>query len=134
MDDAERAALDLKAVERLFASPLGRRMRQAQTLRREFRFQLLCRAAQFFPDAPPDDELVLQGVVDCCFLEPDGSITVVDYKTDRVTRADVPARAAHYRGQLLAYAGALQRIFSRPVGQCVLWFLHTGTQYEIPLS
>ena len=134
MDAAERAALDLKAVERLFASPLGRRMRQAQTLRREFRFQLLCRAAQFFPDAPPDDELVLQGVVDCCFLEPDGSITVVDYKTDRVARADVPARAAHYRGQLLAYAGALQRIFSRPVGQCVLWFLHTGTQYEIPLS
>ena len=31
-------------------------------------------------------------------------------------------------------AGALERIFSRPVRRCVLWFLHTGTQYEISLE
>ena len=69
--------------------------------------------------------------MDCCILAPDGGITVVDYKTDRVTAAQVPERAAHYRGQLAAYARALGRIFERPVTRCVLWFLHTGTEYEI---
>ena len=130
----ERAVLDLGALNALFDSPLGRQMRGAPGLRREFRFQLLCEARAYFPEGAPDDRLLLQGVVDCCFEEPDGSITVVDYKTDRVSAAEVPARAAHYRGQLLAYAGALERIFARPVHRCVLWFLHTGTQYEIPLE
>ncbi len=134
IDAAERAALDLDAVAALFASELGQRMRSAEKLRREFRFQLLCKAADYYPAAAPDDRLVLQGVVDCCFEAPDGSITVVDYKTDSVTPSEIPARAERYRTQLLAYAGALERIFSRPVRQCVLWFLHTGTQYEIPLK
>ena len=134
IDVRERAVIDLPAVETLFASPLGRRMRAAKELRREFRFQLLCAAADYFPTAAPDDRLLLQGVVDCCFVEADGSITVVDYKTDRVAPDEVPARAAHYRGQLLAYAGALERIFGRPVKTCVLWFLHTGTEYALPLS
>ena len=130
----ERAALDLKAVAALFASPLGRQMREAAEKRREFRFQLLRPASDYFPGAAPDDEVMLQGVVDCCFAAPDGTITVVDYKTDRVKPEEIPARAAHYRGQVLAYADALQRIFGKPVGRCVLWFLHTGTEYEISLK
>ena len=134
LDESERAALDLPALQRLFASPLGAQMRGAKELRREFRFQLLCAASDFAPDAAPDDEILLQGVVDCCFTEEDGSITVVDYKTDRVTAAQVPERAARYRGQLGAYARALVRIFRRPVRKCVLWFLHPGTEYEIPLE
>jgi ATP-dependent helicase/nuclease subunit A len=130
----ERAAIDLKAVAALFASPLGRQMREAPKKRREFRFQLLRPASDYFPGAAPDDEVMLQGVVDCCFTAPDGTITVVDYKTDRVKPEEVPARAAHYRGQVLAYAGALERIFGKRVGRCVLWFLHTGTEYEISLK
>ncbi len=128
IDAQERAVLDLPAVQKLFASPLGQRLRAAPDLRREFRFQLLCAASDYFPEAAQDDELLLQGVVDCCFTEPDGRITVVDYKTDRVPAAGIPARAAHYRGQLLAYAGELERIFERPVRRCVLWFLHTAAQ------
>ena len=130
----EREALDLPAVARLFRSPLGLRLRDAAEVRREFRFQLLCPAADYFPAAAPGDEILLQGVVDCCFAEPDGSLTIVDYKTDRVAASDVPARAAHYRGQLLAYARALGTIFERPVKRCVLWFLHTATEYEIALE
>ena len=134
LDESERAAIDLAAVAALFASPLGRQIRAASELRREFRFQLLCDAAEFFPGAAPGDQILLQGVVDCCFFTPDGGITVVDYKTDRVSEAQVPERAAHYRGQVLAYARALERIFERPVNKCVLWFLHTGTEYEISLK
>ena len=134
LDAAEAASLDLAAVEKLFASPLGCEMREAQNIRREFRFQLLCDAADYFPTAAPGDQILLQGVVDCCYPASDGSITVVDYKTDRIEPEQVPDRAAHYRGQLLAYARALEQIFERPVKKCVLWFLHTGTQYEISLK
>ncbi|MBE6913830.1 MAG: helicase-exonuclease AddAB subunit AddA [Ruminococcaceae bacterium] len=128
----ELDALDFGALERLFSSPLGKRIRSAASLRREFRFLLLCSASDYF-DAPADDRVLLQGVVDCCFEE-NGGITVVDYKTDRVSPAEVPARAELYRVQLRTYAQALERIFGLPVNHCILWFLHSGTEYELNLA
>ena len=128
----EAKVLDLKALARFFASPVGRRLRAAKAPLREFRFQLLAEASAYFPTAGQGDELLLQGVVDCCFAE-DGGLTVLDYKTDHVTAAQVPERAERYRGQLTAYAGALERIFGLPVKQCILWFLHCGTEHILDI-
>ena len=126
----EAGVLDLRAAARFFASPTGLRLRAAEDPLREFRFLLLADAGDYFPEAGRSDQLLLQGVVDCCFRE-NGSLTLLDYKTDRVTAAQVPARAAHYRGQLDAYAAALERIFGLPVGRRVLWFLHCGVEYVL---
>ena len=126
----EAKAVDLKAVAKLFASPLGRSLLGAKELRREFRFTLLSPASDYFPEAAPEDRLLLQGVVDCCFVE-DGAVTLVDYKTDYVTAAEVPARAERYRPQLETYAKALERILGLPVKRRVLWFLRAGMGFEI---
>ena len=125
LSDREAAAVDAAAIRRLFASPLGQRMRRAPALQREFHFSLLCDAAQLCGGAA-GEELLLQGVVDC-FLEEEDGLTVIDYKTDRVkTRAEAEKRAALYRGQLSAYASALERITGRLVKERVLYFLAVG--------
>ena len=61
--------------------------------------------------------------MDCALIEEDG-ITVVDFKTDRVTEQTLPERAAHYRPQVLAYASALERIYQKPVRETLLYFFH----------
>lgn len=125
LSDREAAAVDAGAIVKLFASPLGQRMRRAPALRREFRFSLLCDAAELYGEAA-GEELLLQGVVDCFLEEPDG-LAVIDYKTDRLkSRAEAEKRAALYRGQLAAYASALERITGRPVKERVLYFLSVG--------
>ena len=132
LSEREAAAVDAGAIAALFASPLGRRMRTAETLRREFHFSLLCDAADFFP-VEPGEQVLLQGVVDCCLEEEDG-VTVIDYKTDRVKdRAEAQARAAFYTGQLRAYAGALERICKKPVKECLLYFLNAGETVEVEI-
>ena len=65
--------------------------------------------------------MLLQGVVDCWF-ETDGGITVLDFKTDRVTEEDLELRVAHYRPQVEAYAQALSRIFEKEVKESYLYF------------
>ena len=129
----EAEAVDAQAIVDLFASPLGRRMKAAPVLRREFKFSLLCDAAEFFPAASgAGEQVLLQGVVDC-FLEEDGAITVIDYKTDRVrTAAQARKRAGVYAPQLRAYARALARICGKPVRQCLLYFLNAGETVELP--
>ena len=125
LSEREAAAVDAGAIVALFASPLGQRMRRAPALRREFRFSLLCDAEELFGGAA-GEELLLQGVVDCFLEEPDG-LVVIDYKTDRLkSRAEAEKRAALYRGQLAAYASALERITGRPVKESVLYFLSLG--------
>ena len=126
----ESEAVDAAAILRLFASPLGLRMRRAERLRREFRFSLLCDASDFFP-AEPGEQVLLQGVVDC-FLEEEDGVTVIDYKTDRVrTLAEARERADFYAPQLRAYAAALERICGKPVRSCLLYFLQAGEAVEL---
>ena len=69
---------------------------------------------------------MLQGVVDCCLLNPEG-ITVIDFKTDRVTPGGEEQAALRYKGQLQAYSQALQRIFHLPVLERIVWFFATST-------
>ena len=118
-------SVDPAAVARFFASPLGRAMLAAQNLHREYPFSLLADAARFFPDAPAGEEILLQGVIDAWFQEPDG-LTLVDFKSDRVSAAAARARAETYRGQLAVYAYALETLTGLPVRRQVLWFLRPG--------
>ena len=77
------------------------------------------------------DELVLiQGVIDAWFEE-DGGITVLDFKSDRVSPGGEAARAEEYRPQLEAYSRALSAILGRPVARRVLWFFATGVAVEL---
>ena len=119
----EAEAVNARAVERLFASPLGTRMLAAEKPMREFRFSLLMDADKLYGDAAKGEGLLLQGVVDCC-IEENGELVIIDYKTDYVkTDEDIASRAELYRGQLMAYAEALYRICAKPVKECVLYFL-----------
>lgn len=129
----EAQAVDTASLLRLGRTELGAQLAAAEaagTLRREFRFSLLCPAETFFPGAG-DEQVLLQGVVDAWFETKDG-LVIVDYKTDRIRPEDVPARTAYYAAQLRAYAGAMARITARPVCRRVLYFLHCGRTSEVP--
>ena len=122
LSDREAAAVDAEAIRRLFASELGKRMLRAEDMRREFKFSLLCDAETIFGVAA-GEQVLLQGVVDCC-IEEDGQFVVIDYKTDAVrTPEEAAARAKRYAGQLQSYAAAMERICKKPVKECVLYFL-----------
>lgn len=126
----EAAAVDAGAIYALFASPLGERMRAADALHREFKFSLLCDAQELFGTAA-GEEVLLQGVVDCC-LEERGTLCIIDYKTDRVrTDEELARRSEFYAPQLRAYAAALRRIFGMEVSSCVLYYLSAGKIAEI---
>ena len=112
-------AVDLAHVLRLFVSPLGARILSARALRREFKFSILTDAADYDP-AAAGEEVMLQGVVDCFWDEPEG-LVILDFKTDRI-HGDLDAKAARYAPQLAAYAAALSSIFERPVKEPLLYF------------
>ena len=90
---------------------------------------VLVSALDYFPEGR-GEELLLQGVIDAWFEEGD-AITVVDFKSDRVSPGGERARAEEYRPQLAAYSQALSSILGRPVNRQVLWFFATDTAVEL---
>lgn len=71
---------------------------------------------------PPDEFIVVQGVVDLAVILPE-AIRLVDFKTDQVQAGEVPEKVKLYEPQLGLYALALSRIYRRPVSECWLYFL-----------
>ncbi len=127
---AQGSAIDAGQVAGFWASPLGQEAAHTDTLEREFKFSILTDARRCYPDAPEGEEVLLQGVIDCCFRTESG-YTVIDFKTDRIRPGGETQRAEEYRTQLNVYTAALEEITGVPVTRRVLWFFRTGVGVEL---
>ena len=118
---AEQASMvDPQPIAELFSTQLGQKLRSAEHLLREFKFSVLEDAGNYVPGLK-NEQVLLQGVVDCAIIEPDG-ITVLDFKTDRVTEQTLAGVLDGYKLQVSAYANALQKIYRLPVKEAWLYF------------
>lgn len=125
-------AVNREAICRLLNSGTGKRLLSAVSVRREFRFSVLRDASEFYGESCEGEQILLQGAVDCLFEEDDGTITILDYKTDRVfSDAAVAERAEMYKPQLEAYHSAVSGIFRKPVKQCIICFLESSRECVI---
>lgn len=75
-----------------------------------------------------DTPLMVQGVIDCCFVE-DGQWVLMDYKTDALK--DEEALVKRYRAQLAMYREALWRITGIPVKETLLCLLAAGKEVAL---
>ncbi len=127
---ADQAELvDINQIKAFFATELGQKLRRGTNVLREFKFSVLDDATNFDSELA-GEKILLQGVVDCALMEEDG-ITVVDFKTDRVTMDRLADRTAHYRPQVMAYADALTRIYQKPVKSALLYFFRLEKFVEL---
>jgi ATP-dependent exoDNAse (exonuclease V) beta subunit len=69
------------------------------------------------------DDTLLEGAIDFLYEYPDGSIGVVDYKTDHITESQLAARAETYRLQGEAYAEAVQTVTQKRVSSIEFVFV-----------
>ncbi|TDO35254.1 PD-(D/E)XK nuclease superfamily protein [Kribbella sp. VKM Ac-2527] len=74
------------------------------------------------------DGTILEGFVDLIYREDDGTLTIVDYKTDAVPTAALDSRIAHYAPQLQAYTALLPT-----PNRAILLFLNPTTAITHPL-
>ena len=113
--------LDRSAILSFFQTPLGQKLLTGRYIR-EFKFSILEDAAAY-GEGLAGEQILLQGVVDCALVEPDG-ITVVDFKTDYVTEQTLSEVLNRYRLQVDTYSRALERIYEMPVKGTCLYFFH----------
>lgn len=106
-------------------TPLAGRMKAAKERGELFREQpfVIGLSGAEFPDADPEETVLVQGIIDAFFYE-DGEAVVVDYKTDRVSRAQ--ELAERYHAQLEYYDQALQMLTGRKVKERLIYSFKLG--------
>lgn len=127
---AQAEAIRAREVAAFFASDVGQRLVDAAKVRRELEFNIQMQADALGLGNSPAPVL-LQGVIDCCFIE-DGAWTLVDYKTDSVPHGvssfDSAKKHAH---QINLYARALARLTNIPVRRRCIYLFARGEAVEM---
>ena len=118
---AEYAAVPVRMLRDFFASPIGVRLLASARVEREWAFT--CRMQD-----ESGQDMLLQGVVDCCFME-NGKWVLVDYKTDALR--DIAAILEKHRPQLHYYARALESITKTPVRERIVYLVRAGAGYPV---
>jgi ATP-dependent helicase/nuclease subunit A len=118
--------VDQAAIEWFIGSDLGKHLcKNLARLRRELDFYLAVPPEEFPAGAPstdPLDQVMIRGRIDALLITPT-ELTLIDYKTDRLTPEKVPQRAEFYAPQVALYRRAMERIAGRAVSQVHLVFL-----------
>ncbi len=126
ISSAQAGVIRVGEVAALLRSDMGKRLRENE-LHREYRLALLMEAKELDAAAAEGEQIMLHGVIDCWFEKPDGTVAVLDFKTDRVHGEKLQRRAEEYRPQVEMYCKALERILGKNVSEKLLYFFSEGT-------
>ena len=130
LTEEQKQLINCDAIAEFFETDIGKKLRSGAPCLREFKFSILDDAGKYGEDLS-GEQVLLQGVVDCALLEPDG-ITIVDFKTDFVRKETLAAAVEKYRTQVKTYGDALSRIYELPVKAMYLYFFGLNQFVEIP--
>ena len=126
ISEEERNLMDVSALEGFFKTELYGRMKASPKLYREKRFTTTVEGALFGTESSP----LLQGVIDCFFLNDEGGYTLVDYKTD-YAKAGMESLLAEKHGvQLKLYSLYVEKTTGRPVTKAYIYSFALGKAIE----
>ncbi len=124
-------AVDFRSVDTFFTSDTFVRMKKAhdsgRLVKREYRFNINLAASLFSSkisnEVLKDEKILVQGVIDMIFENPDGTLTLLDYKTDRMNDNDweISSFIERHRTQLQYYKIAVERITGKKVTDMILY-------------
>jgi len=133
--------VDIAQIEAFFASSLYNEMKNASILYRERRFNVKLPAAEFTAENAEllgGESVLVQGVIDCYFIDSDDKLTLVDYKTDNfpsemLQNSEMVAAILRKRHklQLQYYCMAIERLTKRKVDRVALYSFALGDVVEV---
>lgn len=128
----EADVLCLTDIRSFLASQTGKKMANAferGQLFRERPFVIGVPANEIHSEWNPQETVLVQGIMDAYFYLEDGTICLVDYKTDRVSNPRILAQK--YQSQLAYYAEALERLTGRRVRERVIYSFYQRREIQV---
>ncbi len=126
LTEEQAKTVKINNVFEFFKSQLGQRLIVSQKVSREVPFFMEISSTRVYKKLEEskykDETIILQGIIDCYFEEPQGLI-LLDYKTDFVTDDNLDQIKEKYKVQLNYYTEALEKMTGKKVVEKYLYLL-----------
>ena len=99
-------------------------MKQAKEIHKEEPFYINVPAREIFDEAAEDEMILVQGIIDLYYIDKEGRLILVDYKTDYLPDGDVNKLEEKYKVQLDLYKKALEGALNQKVDKAMIWALN----------
>lgn len=128
LTEQEAQSIDINKILHFCQSEAGQMMLKADILRREALFAIHVKASQLGLGYQSNSNILLQGIIDCV-IEKDGTLTLLDYKTDKVS--DINEIVLKYKIQLDYYQIAAEQIYQKKVVKRYLYLFDIDKAIEV---
>ncbi len=140
------AIINHRHLEAFCKSDLYRMIQETRHVRREQKFSLLLPASRLTEDREmasrlANETIFVQGSIDLLLEDADGRITLIDYKTDRISPRLCSDEAAlkekmlaSHGEQLAAYARAVRMLFGKDPADIRIYSIPLGRTVSLPTS
>ncbi|MBO5204002.1 MAG: UvrD-helicase domain-containing protein [Clostridia bacterium] len=132
-------------LEKLMKSELASQVLSAKRIIREQRFNILLPTASFTQDDKlreriADEKIAIQGVIDLIVIDSDGRLCLYDYKTDRLSKAELANDALAtekmnklHGSQLSYYAKAVSVLFGKAPDRVAVYSTCAAKLFDIEM-
>lgn len=125
----EFGTINDETIDAFLNSSIAAKMKKARRIFREEPFVIFISAAELGAEFPPEEKICVQGIIDCYFENDDGTVTLVDYKTDVYENPNDIAK--RYKKQLYYYEKALKMKYQNSNIKKFLYLLHKNDIIEL---
>ena len=124
ISEVEADSVNINLLYRYTKSVLWQEIKQAKEVHKEQPFYVNIPAKKIYDEAEENEMILVQGIIDLYYINKEGKLILVDYKTDYVTNGDVSKLEERYRVQLDLYKIALENATGKKVDKAMIWALN----------
>lgn len=119
----EAESINANTLYKYTKSDLWKELKEAKEIHKEQPFYINIPAREIYEEAEESENILVQGIIDLYYINKDGKLILVDYKTDRVPNGDISILEERYKVQLDIYKEALEEATGRKVDKATIWSL-----------
>ena len=128
--EKESEAINPSKILQFTKSEIWKQLKNAKEYYQEKPFYINVPASQIY-DEDIKENILVQGIIDLYFVNENGQIVLVDYKTDYVENGKKFELVKKYKSQLNLYKQALESALSTKVYKVYIYSVYLGKEIEI---
>ena len=130
LTEQESKLVNLAKIEGFLNSNLAKDIRHAKRIYQEKPFYMYIPAREIY-DVDFDEKIVVQGIIDLYYINDEGKIVLVDYKTDFVEDGKEEELINKYKTQIKTYKKAIEQAAGKTVDNCYIYSLYLNKEIKI---
>ena len=128
----EAENINISKLQGYTKSDLWQELKNAKEIQKEKAFYINVKASRMYDISKENDENILvQGIIDLYYIDKDGKLVLVDYKTDYVEAGKENELVEKYKEQLYLYKDALEKALNRKVDRMWIYSLYLNESIVI---